>query len=137
MVRLHYKMRACLSEPETRMNHFRAVLALLIAGIALPAMPAFGQAQIPDALEPWRDWVLFGQEFRACPVLNGRDANQEASHICAWPGELGIAVEVDGARFEQSLRREQVKLLERVFAEAGETAVNGWLAVNLALGKSQ
>ncbi|WP_283180903.1 MarR family winged helix-turn-helix transcriptional regulator [Pseudomonas svalbardensis] len=43
----------------------------------------------------------------------------------------------DGARFEQSLRREQVKLLERVFAEAGETAVNGWLAVNLALGKNQ
>ena len=43
----------------------------------------------------------------------------------------------DGARFEQSLRREQVKLLERVFAEAGETAGNGWLAVNLALGKSQ
>ncbi|EUB75782.1 MULTISPECIES: MarR family winged helix-turn-helix transcriptional regulator [unclassified Pseudomonas] len=43
----------------------------------------------------------------------------------------------DGARFEQSLRREQVKLLERVFAEAGETAVNGWLAVNLALGKAQ
>ncbi|MBK5511181.1 MarR family winged helix-turn-helix transcriptional regulator [Pseudomonas sp. TH15] len=43
----------------------------------------------------------------------------------------------DGARFEQSLRREQVTLLERVFAEAGETAVNGWLAVNLALGNSQ
>ncbi|MNN82581.1 MarR family protein [compost metagenome] len=43
----------------------------------------------------------------------------------------------EGTRFEQSLRREQVKLLERVFAEAGETAVNGWLAVNLALGKSQ
>ena len=42
----------------------------------------------------------------------------------------------DGARLEQSLRREQVKLLERVFAEAGETAVNGWLAVNMALGKS-
>lgn len=42
-----------------------------------------------------------------------------------------------GARFEQSLRREQVKLLERVFAEAGEAAVNGWLAVNLALGKTQ
>lgn len=43
----------------------------------------------------------------------------------------------DGARFEQSLRREQVKLLERVFTEAGETAVNGWLAVNQALGKTQ
>jgi len=41
-----------------------------------------------------------------------------------------------GARFEQSLRREQVKLLERVFAEAGEATVEGWLAVNLALGKT-
>ncbi|WP_415767076.1 MarR family winged helix-turn-helix transcriptional regulator [Pseudomonas sp. ZB1P45] len=43
----------------------------------------------------------------------------------------------DGARFEQSLRREQVKLLERAFAEAGETAVNGWMAVNMALGQTQ
>ncbi|KAA0996250.1 MarR family transcriptional regulator [Pseudomonas sp. ANT_J12] len=43
----------------------------------------------------------------------------------------------DGAKFEQSLRREQVKLLERVFTEAGETAVNGWLAVNKALGQTQ
>lgn len=42
-----------------------------------------------------------------------------------------------GLRLEQSLRREQVKLLEHVFAEAGETAVNGWLSVNLALGKTQ
>lgn len=43
----------------------------------------------------------------------------------------------EGARFEQALRREQVKLLERVFAEAGEAAVNGWLTVNMALGKGQ
>lgn len=42
-----------------------------------------------------------------------------------------------GLRLEQSLRREQVNLLEHVFAEAGETAVNGWLSVNLALGKTQ
>lgn len=48
-----------------------------------------------------------------------------------------LELTVEGARFEQSLRREQVKLLERVFAEAGETAVNGWLAVNLELGKAQ
>lgn len=39
----------------------------------------------------------------------------------------------EGQRFEQSLRREQVKLLQRAFAEAGEDAVNGWLAVNKAL----
>ncbi|MBU6958405.1 MarR family transcriptional regulator [Pseudomonas sp. CVAP len=44
-----------------------------------------------------------------------------------------LELTVDGARFEESLRREQVKLLERVFAEAGEAAVDGWLAVNKAL----
>jgi DNA-binding MarR family transcriptional regulator len=48
-----------------------------------------------------------------------------------------LELTAEGVRFEQALRREQVKLLERVFSEAGETAVNGWLAVNLALGKSQ
>ncbi|KAB0494712.1 MarR family winged helix-turn-helix transcriptional regulator [Pseudomonas vancouverensis] len=48
-----------------------------------------------------------------------------------------LELTAEGARFEQALRREQVKLLERVFAEAGETAVNGWLAVNLALGENQ
>lgn len=47
-----------------------------------------------------------------------------------------LELTTEGERFEQALRREQVKLLERVFAEAGEDAVNGWLAVNLALGKS-
>ncbi|AXP04652.1 MarR family transcriptional regulator [Pseudomonas fluorescens] len=47
-----------------------------------------------------------------------------------------LELTAEGERFEQALRREQVKLLERVFAEAGEAAVDGWLAVNLALGKS-
>lgn len=48
-----------------------------------------------------------------------------------------LELTVDGARFEESLRREQVKLLERVFAEAGEAAVDGWLAVNKALGENR
>ncbi|TWI52794.1 DNA-binding MarR family transcriptional regulator [Pseudomonas duriflava] len=43
-----------------------------------------------------------------------------------------------GAEYEQLLRREQVKLLERAFSEAGEVAVNGWFAINRALaGKSE
>ncbi|MBC3362476.1 MarR family transcriptional regulator [Pseudomonas sp. SWRI154] len=47
-----------------------------------------------------------------------------------------LELTAEGERFEQALRREQVKLLERVFAEAGEAAVDGWLAVNLGLGKA-
>ena len=43
----------------------------------------------------------------------------------------------EGVRFERNLRREQVKLLQRVFAQEGEDAVNGWLAINHALGQNR
>jgi DNA-binding MarR family transcriptional regulator len=48
---------------------------------------------------------------------------------------LGLTRE--GAKLEQALRREQAKLLQRIFSDAGEAAVNGWLAVNQALGASR
>ena len=48
-----------------------------------------------------------------------------------------LELTADGVAFEKSLRREQVKLLQRVFAQAGEDAVNGWLAINQALGQSR
>lgn len=44
---------------------------------------------------------------------------------------LGFTAE--GAKLEQTLRREQVRLLQRAFSEMGEEAVEGWLAVNRAL----
>lgn len=46
-----------------------------------------------------------------------------------------LRLTADGANLEESLRREQVKLLQKAFAQAGEAAVDGWLAVNLALGE--
>ena len=48
-----------------------------------------------------------------------------------------LELTADGIRFEASLRREQVKLLQRVFEHAGEEAVNGWLTINQALGQSR
>lgn len=39
----------------------------------------------------------------------------------------------EGAKLEQALRREQVRLLQRAFNDVGEHAVDGWLAVNQAL----
>lgn len=39
----------------------------------------------------------------------------------------------EGAKLEQALRREQLRLLERAFKQAGEEAVAGWLEVNQAL----
>lgn len=48
---------------------------------------------------------------------------------------LGFTAE--GAKLEQALRREQARLLQRVFGEMGEEAVQGWLAVNHALARSR
>lgn len=45
---------------------------------------------------------------------------------------LGLTRE--GSKLELALRREQAKLLQRAFGEAGEAAVEGWLQVNQALG---
>ncbi|WP_312289763.1 MarR family winged helix-turn-helix transcriptional regulator [Stutzerimonas nitrititolerans] len=39
----------------------------------------------------------------------------------------------EGAKLEQALRREQIRLIEKAFKEVGEEAVSGWLAVNQAL----
>lgn len=48
-----------------------------------------------------------------------------------------LRLTVDGEQLEASLRREQVKLLQRAFDQAGEAAVDGWLAVNRALGENR
>ncbi|HCL77140.1 MarR family winged helix-turn-helix transcriptional regulator [Stutzerimonas nitrititolerans] len=39
----------------------------------------------------------------------------------------------EGAKLEQALRREQIRLIEKAFNEVGEEAVSGWLTVNQAL----
>lgn len=43
----------------------------------------------------------------------------------------------EGARLEQALRKEQTRLLQRALAEAGEPALDGWLAFNQALAQTQ
>ncbi|BBP78484.1 MarR family transcriptional regulator [Pseudomonas gingeri NCPPB 3146 = LMG 5327] len=48
-----------------------------------------------------------------------------------------LCLTADGISLEESLRREQVKLLQKAFAQAGEAAVDGWMAVNRALGDSR
>ena len=44
---------------------------------------------------------------------------------------LGLTAE--GASLEQALRREQMKLVQRAFDQAGAQAVDGWMAINKAL----
>jgi len=41
----------------------------------------------------------------------------------------------EGAKLEETLHREQARLLERAFAQAGDGAVAGWKTVNATLGE--
>jgi hypothetical protein len=63
---------------DRKMNNTYRRLALVLALISIPAARGLAQPASPEALHPWRDWVLFGLQFRACPVLNGKNPSQEA-----------------------------------------------------------
>jgi hypothetical protein len=69
-----------------------------MALIVLPAMAKNDQALgIPPALEPWKNWVLFGQEGQLCPTVY----NNGEEHHCVWPSRLDLELSVKGGRFTQ------------------------------------
>lgn len=70
------------------------VLVLLSSGV-LPS-GAFAE-DIPDALKPWRDWVLRGHEDALCPT----EYNDGSRLRCHWPSRLSLALDSEGGRFEQ------------------------------------
>ncbi len=82
-------------------SRFVSCLAVLgaLLGKDAAAQPA---PDVPPALAPWRSWVLYGEEFRGCPVRNGTQPGQAANHVCAWPGALIVEVTAANARFEQT-----------------------------------
>jgi hypothetical protein len=78
------------------------IIKYWLVGLTLTSLQAFGQATVPEPLEPWREWVLYGEEYRACPVMNGARPGETSSHVCAWPGELALDVNVASATFTQN-----------------------------------
>ncbi|MBB5207783.1 hypothetical protein [Chiayiivirga flava] len=68
-----------------------------VAGVCLLALQAGSAlaAPVPPVLEPWREWVLHGQAEALCTPF-------ESATRCAWPGELALDVDADGARFTQT-----------------------------------
>ena len=76
-------------------------LIFLVILMALGATPAIAKDEqalgIPAALEPWKAWVLFGQESRLCPTVyqNGDE------HHCLWPSRLQLDLAGQGGRFTQ------------------------------------
>lgn len=77
---------------------------LLLFALVMPVQAVHAQRSdvyIPDDLKPWQGWVLQGKEYLDCPFLFDRRQNGRDSFICAWPGELDLAVTADGGRFTE------------------------------------
>lgn len=73
---------------------FGASAALLVGSTAVFSAPV----EVPEALKPWVNWVLKGEESRVCPFV----FNNASTRRCAWPGPLEIKAEVGGGRFIQT-----------------------------------
>lgn len=85
----------------------RALLLRVVGlSVILFAVLAHAEPQVPAALEPWRSWVMHGQEFRACPLLAGKEGKAADEYLCAWPGVLDIRADANGAAITQRWRVE-------------------------------
>ncbi len=78
-----------------RLSIILVLLALLSGFSALPARP-LAEADVPEPLKPWTQWVLRDHQDRACPLLY----NGSARH-CVWPGELSLDLASARGAFRQ------------------------------------
>jgi hypothetical protein len=75
---------------------------LLLVCILASSSPLFAaEVAVPPELEPWRGWVLHGEEFRRCPFLTGSASANANAFQCAWPERLILNVDARGGRFTQ------------------------------------
>jgi hypothetical protein len=75
------------------------MISLLLCMLVLPA--AAQDMYVPPELEPWRNWVLHGHEYRACPFVFNRHAAEPGDYLCGWPGLLTVNVTSTGGTFMQ------------------------------------
>ncbi len=54
---------------------------------------------VPDALAPWKEWVLHKKEKQLSCIPMYNNAGQL---LCAWPGELNLTLTEKGGTFKQS-----------------------------------
>ncbi|MCH8929478.1 MAG: hypothetical protein IIA98_00920 [Proteobacteria bacterium] len=86
-----------MHSPRFAFSSFLTLILLSTTGFA--QQPA---THVPPDLEPWRQWVLQGEEFRNCPFYANRGAGEESNHLCAWPGVLSLSLNQGNGSFEQT-----------------------------------
>ena len=56
-----------------------------------------GETYAPPSLQPWEEWVLYGEEEKACPTYY----NDGQKYCCIWPSLLKLSLQQKGGTFEQ------------------------------------
>ncbi len=80
------------------MRRLLTVLGLLLTSAAGIAADPY----IPPELEPWREWVLHGEDHLACPFFAVGGYGEPRNHLCAWAGPLVLETTPSGAAFRQT-----------------------------------
>jgi hypothetical protein len=62
------------------------------------------QVGAPPELKPWESWVMYGEEFRRCPLRPAASGNDASAFACVWPGRMRVAVSSTGGDFSQRWR---------------------------------
>jgi hypothetical protein len=73
------------------------VLAFLITTVAVWAAPLPDTESIPQELQQWESWVLYGKEDRFCPT----SYDNGDQYRCIWPSRLTLNLDQKGGQFTQ------------------------------------
>ena len=81
---------------------FRKLAVATFLFALTPAAFSQQDVYVPEELEPWREWVLEGKEYRNCPFFFNMTSGAEDAFACAWPGRLVLDLDGSGGTFSQS-----------------------------------
>lgn len=84
-------------EKNLKVRTFVFILVFIMGAAFARAGSAGSKGTLPSALEPWKSWVLHGQEDRFCPT----SYNNGDVYRCIWPSRLDLDLDRKGGRFSQ------------------------------------
>tara|TARA_R110002049_G_scaffold305056_2_gene501049 strand:- start:15367 stop:19425 length:4059 start_codon:yes stop_codon:yes gene_type:complete len=71
---------------------------LVLSGCAM-TMPSRGD-EIPEPLQPWKEWAVWDVEHRDCPTLY----SSAAEPMCFWPSRLELSADAQSGQWKMDVR---------------------------------
>ncbi len=82
------------------MNTSRKVCCVMLCIFWLANVADAQLKEIPPTLEPWKGWVLWGEENPDCPT----PFNTSEQHICSWPSRLTLTADNEKGSWQIQVR---------------------------------